>query len=188
MVRAKKLRFTKQPITPPLVQLDLGTGKGKNRPEGFLGVDSHHYPGARVVDLRKRWPWPDNSVDAVHCNHLLQFFTSRERVHFTNELYRILKPGAKATIITPYWAACKGYGDTSTCWPPVSEAWYARLNKVWREAQDYDDPDGYTCDFEHTIGYGLHQAIVPRNLEYQQHAVMFYKEAVQDLIANLMKK
>ena len=185
---AKKPKFTEQPAEPVLLKLDLGTGKGRNRPEGFLGVDKDKYPHARIVDLRKRWPWPDNSVDEVNANYLLPFLAPRERVFFMNELHRVLKPGAKATIITPYWAACKAFGDATTYWPPISEAWYARLNKAWRDAQDYDDPDGYLCDFDHTLGYNLHQSLVGRIMEYQQHAVVHFKEAAQDLIANLTKR
>jgi hypothetical protein len=173
---------------PVLVRLDLGTGKGRNKPEGFLGVDLLKGDGVFVTDLRKTWPWKRESVDEINANYLVPFLTPSERVHFANELYRVLKAGCKATIITPYWASCKGYGDVGTYWPPVSEAWYPRLNKAWREAQDYDDPDGYTCDFDHTLGYGLHQSLAARNMEYQQHAVSFWKEAAQDLVATLIKR
>ena len=118
---------------------------------------------------------------------LFRSLTPAERLHFVHELYRVLKPGAKATIINASWSACKSLGDLSTHWPPVSEAWFCRLNKAWRDAQNYTDPDGYTCNFDHTIGYGLHPAIVSRNQEYQQHAVSFWKEAAQDMVATLTK-
>jgi len=183
----KKLMFKKQLAEPVLLRLDLGAGKGRNTPDGFLKVDLVKAKDTRVVDLRKRWPWPSNSVDEVYTNYLLPFLTPRERVHFMHELYRVLKPGAKAQMITPYWAACKGYGDVTTYYPPISEAWYARLSQAWREAQNYTDPDGYTCNFDHTVGYGLHPSITSRNMEYQQHAVSFWKEAAQDMVATLIK-
>jgi hypothetical protein len=171
----------------PLLKLDLGCGKGTVTPDGFLKIDKQASPGVRVVDLRKRWPWGKNTVDEVHCGYLVNYLTPTERIHFVHELYRVLKPGAKATIITPYWAACAAYGDVTVQWPPVTEAWYPRLNKAWREAQNYKDPDGYTCNFEHTLGYGLHQSVTARTPEYQQHAVSFFKEAAQQLIATLIK-
>lgn len=196
----KKLTFKKQLAEPMLLRLDLGAGKGRNTPEGFMKIDKIKYPGLdKVVDLCAHqgwpgqvgkfapWPWKTGSVDEVHSNYLLPFLTPRERVHCMNELYRVLKPGAKAQMITPYWAACKGYGDVTTYYPPIAEAWYARLNKAWRDAQNYDDPDGYTCNFDHTVGYGLHPTITARNMEYQQHAVSFFKEAAQDLVATLIK-
>ena len=183
----KKLKFTEQ-VSAPTLKLDLGTGKGATRPEGFIGVDKVKHPGVtQVVDLRKRWPWKANSVDEVQASHLLQYFTSQDRWHFVHELYRVLKAGGKATIITPYWAACKAYGDLTACYPPVSEAWFFRLNKAWREQQNYDDPDGYTCNFDHSLGYGMHQSVAVRNPEYQQHAISFWKEAAQDLCATLVK-
>lgn len=182
-----KKRFVEQPDEPVLLKLDLGCGKGAGTPEGFLKVDKDKHPGVRQVDLRKRWPWKANTVDEVHAAYLLPFLTPKERIHFVNELYRVLKPGAKATIIGGCWSACKSMGDLSTHWPPVSEAWFCRLNKAWRDAQNYNDPDGYTCNFDHTIGYGLHPALVSRNQEYQQHAVSFWKEAAQDMVATLTK-
>ena len=183
----KKLKFTEQQ-EPARVCLDLGTGKGAARPEGFVGVDKVKHKGvAQVVDLRKRWPWKASSVDEIHASHLLQYFTVRERIHFIHELYRVLKTGGKATVITPYWAACKAYGDLTGASPPISEAWYFRLNKAWREQQNYDDPDGYTCNFDHSLFYGMHHTVAVRNPEYQQHAISFWKEAAQDLCATLVK-
>ena len=73
------------------LKLDLGCGKNKR--EGFLGVDCRKFDGVdQVVDLLKlkrdveewrilgkpksdghdlfeRWPWKDNSVAEVHCSH-----------------------------------------------------------------------------------------------------------------------
>lgn len=183
-----KKTFIEQPAEPVSLKLDLGAGKGHCTPEGFLKVDKDKHPGVRQVDLRKRWPWKANTVDEVRAGFLLPFLTAQERVFFVNELHRVLKPGAKATIICGSWSACKSMGDLATHWPPVSEAWVWRLNKAWREAQNYNDPDGYTCDFDHTVGYGLHQAIQTRTVEYQQHAVSFWKEAAQDLCITLIKK
>jgi hypothetical protein len=110
-----------------------------------------------------------------------------DRVHFANELYRVMKPDSKATIIVPYWASCRAYGDVSHCWPPVSEAWFFHLNKAWRENENYIDLP-YTCNFDHTLGYAMHPGIINRNQEYQQHAITFWKEAAQDLCASLIKR
>jgi SAM-dependent methyltransferase len=170
------------------LKLDLGTGKGKARPAGFVGVDIVKLPGVKVVtDLREKWPWKDDSVDEVHSNNFIGYLDAVERVHFANELYRVLKPGSKATIIVPYWASCKSYGDLATKWPPVSEAWFFHLNKAWRDNENYIDLP-YVCDFDHTLGYGMHPGIINRNQEYQQHAITYWKEAAQDLCASLMKR
>lgn len=184
---AKKLKFSEIITDIDLVRLDLGAGKGGNTPEGFQPVDLRSSPGVKKVDLRERWPWKANSVDEVHCNYLLQQLTMPERVHFANELHRVLKPGAKAVIHTPHWCASKAYGDPLVQWPPVSEWWFMWLKKANRETQNSVDATGLVCDFDCGIGYGLHAELLPRNVEYQQNAVKFWKEAAQDLIVTLTK-
>lgn len=167
------------------MKLDLGCGKNKR--EGFLGVDSRAFDGVDVVaDLRQPWPWQDGEVEEVHCSHFLEHLTGPERIHFVNELYRVLAPGGKATVITPHWASCRAYGDLTHQWPPVSEFWFYYLSKSWREGNAPHN-DEYRCDFAATWGYSLNQALLSRNAEYQQHALAFWKEAAQDTIATLTK-
>lgn len=183
-----KLKFKEQAEEANLVKLDLGCGKLANTPEGFIGVDKVALKGVKVVDLTKKWPWKNNSVDEAQANYLVHYLTAAERVHFVNELYRVLKPGAKCLILTPMWSAAKGYGDVMAQWPPVSEAWLPWLNKAWRDGQNHVSQAGYTCDFDHTAGYGLHPSMQSRAQEYQQQWVNFGKEAAQDLVATLIKR
>lgn len=168
------------------MKLDLGCGKNKR--EGFIGVDSRPFEGVDIVaDLRQPWPWDHGSIEEVHCSHFVEHLTAPERIHFANELHRVLKPGGKATLITPHWASSRAYGDLTHQWPPVSEMWLQYLNKEWRESQAPHN-DTYTCDFDSTYGYGLHPWLLARNQDYQNHAVVYYKEAAQDLIATLTKR
>lgn len=174
-----------------LLKLDLGCGP--NKKAGFTGVDSLSFPGVDVVsDLRSRWPFEDNSVDEAYASHCLEHFTAMERIHFFNQLYRVLKPGAKTTIITPHWSSCRAYGDPTHKWPPVSEFAWFYLSKVWRggNAPHTDSANlegGFNCNFEVTWGYGLNPEVASRNQEYQQFAMTHYKEAVTDMIATLTK-
>jgi hypothetical protein len=174
------------------IKLDIGCGK--NKKEGFIGVDQYKMPGVdKVMDLRKKWPYKNDSVSEVHCSHFIEHLTGTERVHFLNELYRVLKKGAKVTLVTPHWASNRAYGDPTHQWPPVSEMFFYYLSKEWRKTQaphtDQEfNKDGYNCDFEATWGYSMHQSLVSRNQEYQQNALQFYKEAAQDTIATLTKK
>lgn len=171
-------------VEEPL-KLDLGCGK--NPREGFVGVDSRDFGQKLVVDLRQTWPWKDNSVEEAHCSHFIEHLTAQERIHFVNELYRVLKPDAKCTIIVPHWSSCRAYGDLTHQWPPVSEFWFYYLNTEWRKANAPHN-DEYSCNFECAWGYNMHQAISARNQEYQQHALTFFKEAAQDLVATFIKK
>jgi hypothetical protein len=171
----------------PALRLDLGCGTQKR--EGFTGVDCRAFEGVDlVVDLGKaRWPWNDESVDEAHCSHMVEHLTGPERIHFANELCRVLKKGAKATIVTPHWASCRAYGDLTHQWPPVSEFWFLYLNAAWRKTNAPHN-DGYTCDFDHGIGYGLNPQLTVRNQEYQQYALAWFKEAAMDTVATLVKR
>ena len=113
---------------PELLKLDIGCGKGKKA--GFHGVDSIAFDGVDTVfDVRTSpWPWADNSVEEVHCSHFLEHLTATERVQFMNEMWRVMKEGAKATLITPHWGSNRAYGDPTHQWPPVSEMWFYYLD------------------------------------------------------------
>src|SRR4030042_5684566 len=163
------------------MKLDLGCGKNKR--EGFIGVDVMAFDGVdQVIDLSAPWPWEDNSVDEVNCSHMVEHLTAEERIHFVNELFRVMRQSAKCTIIVPHWASCRAYGDLTHQWPPVVEFWFYYLNKEWR-AINAPHNDKYTCDFDSTWGYSMRQDLLSRNQEYQMFALNNYKEAAQDLIA-----
>lgn len=175
-----------------MVKLDIGCGKNK-RP-GFVGMDQYAMDGVDVVHDARVTPWPfeDGVVEEVNCSHFLEHLTGLERVKFFNELYRVMKPGAKATITTPHWASNRAYGDFTHQWPPVAEMLWYYLKRDWRRDQtphtDIEwNPQGYDCDFDAVWGYSLHTTIAARHAEAQQFAMNFYKEAAQDMVATLTK-
>jgi len=180
--KAQKLKILKAK------ELKLNLGSGKSEHEGFVGVDIRDFGQAIKADLRKVWPWKDGSVSEAYSSHFLEHLTASERIHFANELYRVLRPGGKCQLIVPHWASCRAYGDMTHQWPPVSEFWFYYLSKDWRDTQAPHSNDDYTCDFEATWGYSLHADLISRNQEYQVHALTFWKEAAQDIIATLTKK
>mgnify|MGYP000102456031 CR=1 FL=1 len=182
--------------TPQPTKLDIGCGKNKR--EGFTGVDQYNMEGVDVVfDIRKaKWPWKDDSIEEVHCAHFIEHLTNLndcwERVHFFNELYRVMKKGAKCALIFPHWASTRFYGDP-THKEPLSEMAFYYLDPAWRETQaPHSDikwnPNGYSCNFEATWGYGMHQSLLSRNQEYQQFALANYKEAATDMHVTLTKR
>lgn len=173
-----------------LLKLDIGCGPNKR--EGFLGVDQFAMKGVdKVFDVRKTpWPWKDSSVEEVHCSHFLEHLTANERCAFMNELARVLIPGGKATIIVPHWCSNRAYGDPTHMWPPVSEMFFFYLEREWRmnnapHADVKFNKNGYSCDFKATWVYGMHPLLTPKNQDYQQHALTFFKEAAQDTHATL---
>ena len=210
MVKIAKLNSRKRHAGPkPPLKLDFGCGPNKR--EGFTGVDSIAFPGVDIVmnvvekdswtSLEpqptlnvsfKKWPWEDNSVGEAHASHFIEHLEPMERWHFFNELYRVLKPGAKATIITPDWCSQRAYGDMTHKWPPVSGFFWFYLSKEWRAVNaPHNDSQhvkgGLSCNFGATWGPSLHPELVSRNQEYQQHAINFWKESCQDMICTLTK-
>lgn len=179
------------PLQPVVPNLKLDLGSGPNGKAGFLHVDQTQFPGVDVVhDLTTPWPWPDNSIEEAHSSHCIEHFDAMERVHFLNELYRVLKPGAKCTLIAPHWSSCRAYGDPTHKWPPVSEFAFFYWKKDWRMANaPHTDASnlkgGFTCNFDVTWGYSLEPGVAQRNQEYQQYAMTYLKEACQDCIATL---
>ena len=177
--------------TPEVIRLDLGCGKFKT--PGFIGVDRRKFEGVDVeCELTGPWPWADGSVEEIRASHVVEHFSGVERVHIFNEMYRVMRIGAKALIITPYWCSNRAYGDFTHQWPPVTEMLYNYLWRDWRlnNAPDNDisvNPQGYTCDFDYTYGYAMHPTIQAKNQEAQMYALSFYKEAAQDLICTLTK-
>lgn len=177
------------------MKLDLGCGP--NKKEGFTGVDAIAFEGVDIVgDAGDPVFWEQfeaESVEEAHASHFLEHLHPPQRIALFNGLYRVMKPGAQVTLITPHWASCRAFGDMTHVWPPVSEFFYFYLNREWREgnAPHCDikhNPAGFDCHFEGTWGHGMHPALHARNQEYQQFALAWYKEAAQDLHACLTRK
>lgn len=167
------------------MKVDLGCGIHKR--EGFWGVDARQFDGVdQIVDLRKKWPWKDGELEEAHASHFVEHLKPKERIHFVNELYRVLQKGAKCTIISPHWDSCRAYGDLTHEWPPVSEFWYYYLSKEWRQI-NVPHSDDYTCDFQAVWGYSMRQDLQVRSQEFQTFAFANYKESAQDIIATLTK-
>ena len=125
------------PSAPPapdrsMVQLNLGCGHVQ--PEGWVNVDGSNrarvasrFPwldrllvaarlfsptefGATTVyaDLSRRFPWRDNSVDAVYMGEILEHFTRERGLGVLGECYRVLRPGGVLRVRVPdnaqFWA------------------------------------------------------------------------------------
>jgi SAM-dependent methyltransferase len=169
---------------PEVIKLDIGCGK--NTPEGWIGIDQIDFGQKHVLDVRKGLPYPDDSIAEVRSSHFVEHLTGAERVLFFNELWRVLKPGATALIITPNWSHSCAYGDPTHQWPPMS-GWYPLyLHKDWRATNA--PHTGYTCDFDHIVAGSWDPSIEARNSEYKQMAMNSQTNAFRDLMVTLTKK
>ncbi len=170
-------------------ELRLDLGCGPNPKEGFAGVDISDYGRTDILacDLRGPWKWDDETVDEVFSCHFIEHLEARDRIHFANELYRVLKPEGTAEIIVPHWCSGRAFGDLTHKWPPVSEFWFLYLSRQWREANAPHACDDCRCGFTVEWGTTLHPQIALRNQEFQQFASSFYREASQDIVSTWRK-
>jgi len=92
-------------------KLHLGSCGGRKL--GFWGVDIQPDDEGdsvdEVVDLnRLPWPWPDNSIEAIHASNVLEHLAplgpSMGQLNIAavmSEIYRIMQPGAVVEILVP---------------------------------------------------------------------------------------
>jgi len=180
--------------------LKLNLGSGGKDVEGFEGCDIVKLKNVKYVfDLGKdKWPFKDNSVDGAIAHHVIEHLTNWfgkfERVHFFNELYRVLKPGATCEIVCPDWTSDRFWGDP-THREPFGSMSTQYVNKEWRKVQapnvDWEKSPGkhaYKCDFEVAYGFTLNPDLQGRNQEYIQHAHMYDVNARMDFVGQFKKK
>ncbi len=184
------------PVAPTIRATDgksllLDLGCGDNKQVGYLGIDAFKTPAVDFIGDLFRFPWPidDSSVDGVYSSHFFEHVPAKLRPGFMDELHRVLKVGAQATIITPYWSSMRAVQDFSHEWPPICESTYLYFNKGWRSVNKlthglYE----MKCDFDFTYGYALDGDLLVRNQEWNAFALKHYIQAANDLHVTLTKR
>jgi SAM-dependent methyltransferase len=163
----------------------LDVACGSNKTPGFFGVDIAGKDVDVIWDLEKfPWPFPDNSVDEIVCNHYIEH--TKDLIAFMNELYRIMAPGATALIRAPYYNSMRAWQDP-THTRAISDATFLYYNKGWREANKLDHYP-ITCDFDYSYGYDFTPDWAMRSEEAKAFAVRHYTNVVMDIQAVLKKK
>ncbi len=197
--------------TETLFILDLGSGDNKITPESVIqnavapqgskvkviGVDLYSDTADVKHDLSKApFPFDDESVDGAFSAHFIEHLTGPERITFFNEMYRILKPGARMRLIHPYYKSCRAVQDPTHKWPPIAEESYLYWDKNWRDTNKLGHYLG-TCDFqlvprgdgkEAKIFYTWQDAAwANKNEETRNFAIRHYYNIVADMIVDLIK-
>jgi ubiquinone/menaquinone biosynthesis C-methylase UbiE len=171
---------------PELLKLDLGAGD--NPSPGFKGVDKYAEKADYKFDLFKfPWPFKDGSVDELHSNQFFEHIPQNLRIPFMDECYRVLKVGAKFTVIAPYYTSMRAIQDPTHEWPPISEATFLYFNKKWREDNKLTHYLG-KCDFDFTYGYNISAEWNARNDEAKMFAIKHYNNVVTDIQVVLTKR
>ena len=107
-------------------------------------------------------------------------------VKFINEVYRILKPGGKVHIVTPYWANNRQIGDPTHV-RPIAESTYWYLDKPWMEENNLSHY-GIDCDFDVKISYYIDNEMTLKSEEVRNKAFTYDINTIQDLIVELTKR
>jgi predicted SAM-dependent methyltransferase len=80
--------------------MKIDIGGGEHTKEGFVNVDKYHEPAkfhADVTDL----PFGDNCIEEAHSKHTFEHLSKKEVSKAMSEVYRVLMPKAKFTIVVP---------------------------------------------------------------------------------------
>jgi hypothetical protein len=103
-----------------------------------------------------------------------------------SELWRVLVPEGKCTVIVPYWASPRSIQDPESAWPPLSEQSFLYFNKQFRETNKLPEVKG--CDFDFVYGYTLDPETAGKNDELRAFWIKHYVSAVSDLQVTLTKR
>lgn len=175
----------KKKVVESDLKLDLGCGDVVEA--GFSGVDRRKCGQTYLFDLSGAWPMKDSVATEARAIHLLQYLPGHKRTMFANELYRVLKPGAKCSIVIPHWNSSRAYQDPLIEWPPISETTFIYWNAEWRK-QNKAEHYGLNCDFDFTYGYSVVQPWGSKAEEPRGFAIAHHSNVVQDLHVNLVSR
>jgi len=107
------------------LRLNLGCSDRRFGPE-FINVDIAP-PADIITDLALPWPWETSSVEEVQARDVIEHIEDfcrccvhlrggvrSGRIHFLNELHRVLRNGGRATVETPNASRGSGYFQDPT--------------------------------------------------------------------------
>lgn len=80
----------------------LHLGSGKLRKPGWVNIDLAGQPVDLVWDLKYRLPFPNDTVEAVFHEHLLEHLPLEVGLSLTKECYRVLRAGGVLRIGVPH--------------------------------------------------------------------------------------
>lgn len=106
-------------------------------------------------------------------------------IQFMDEIYRILKPGSKATLIAPYYASERSIGDPTHC-RQIGDWTFYYYNEEWRKANKLEHY-GIKANFDIYTSYSVTDELTLRNKEVRDDMIKKNWNVVNDIIAELHK-
>ena len=90
--------------------MKLHLGCGNDYKKGYVNCDiSKEVKPDKIVNLEKKLPFKDDSVEEIIANHVFEHVTNF--IPLMHELYRVCKKGAIIKIKTPFYSAWGQYND-----------------------------------------------------------------------------
>lgn len=176
-----------------LLKYDLACGN--NKQEGFTGVDIIKKGTQADIEFDlNEYPWTfakDNSVDEVYCSHYIEHIPHINShddgmFHFFDELYRILKPGALAKFVIPYYANVRAFQDP-THHRFISETSFLYFSKAWRK-NNHLEHYPVSCNFNiETIDHAVTDELKGKSQEATMYAFTHYWNIVNDIRVTIKK-
>ncbi len=90
------------PIIKLRGKIRLNIGCGYKEEEGFIGIDKADCEQEILWDVRDGIPFPDNSVDTIWSQHVMEHLTNEEALDVLKEMYRVLKIGGTTVNTMPH--------------------------------------------------------------------------------------
>jgi predicted SAM-dependent methyltransferase len=168
------------------MKLDIACGQNKQK--GFKGIDIVPGPEVDFVWDLEKFPWepiPDNSVEEVYVSHYAEH--TKDLIKFMDEVYRICVPGAKVTILGPYYTSIRCWQDP-THTRALSEATWMYYNQDWLKANKLNHYPIH-CDFDViNMVVFFNPPWDKKSEEARQFAQQHYFNVVSDILVELKVK
>lgn len=174
--------------------LKLNLACGERKREGYVNVDvSADVKPDLAHDLfRYPWPWVDDSVEEISCEHFIEHIPARcccsmnrrePFFEFFDECWRIMKPGGVMKIVTPSVLSERAFQDpTHTRF--IARATFAYLDAHWRKEVKLSHYD-LKCDFEGTIDPYINPDWTHRHDGVKVFGLNHYWNVLWDLVVTL---
>ena len=107
-------------------------------------------------------------------------------IKFINEVYRILKPGGKLTLIAPYYSSMRAFGDPTHV-RYIADFSFYYFNKEWRDINKLSHY-GINCDFDLTYSYHITNEMTLKSDEVRKIAFNNDLNVIDDIIVELIKR
>jgi len=113
-------------------------------------------------------------------------FPSDGMIKFMNEVYRILKPKCKTTLVAPYYKSERAFGDPTHV-RYIGDLSFPYYNKEWRDNNKLSHY-GINCDFDMKYSYYIDNELTLKSEELRNVAFREDWNAINDITVELIKR